>query len=140
MLQPLHDLPPGIEGVHATGTVTKDDYTRVLEPLLAAALRGQRRLRFVYEIGPGLEHFTAGAAWEDLRVGLENLSAFEGIAVVSDVGWVHHAVRIFGFAMPFPVRVFGVAERARAIAWLESLPPPAWTTSQGEAHREARRS
>jgi hypothetical protein len=122
MLQRLEDLPPGIEGIKAIGEVSKEDYTRVLEPLLESAHRDGKKIRFIYELGPDLETFTAGAAWEDMRIGVQFLRAFEGCAIVSDLAWIRETTRLVGFAMPCPIRVFGLQERAQAIAWLEALP------------------
>ena len=122
MLEPLTDLPPGIEGVRASGLVTRADYENVLEPMLEEAHRQGRRVRFLYELSPDVERFTAGAAWEDLRVGVQFLRLFEGCAIVGDLGWLREAARVVGFAMPCPVRAFGTAEREAAIAWLVALP------------------
>jgi hypothetical protein len=121
MLERLTDLPAGIDGVRATGKVSKDDYDRVMEPIIEAARREGRRLRFLYEIGPGLEGFTGGAAWEDAKLGLRNLRSFEGIAVVTDVEWIARSTQLAAFMMPSPVKAFALAERAAAVEWLRTL-------------------
>src|SRR5512146_1678082 len=125
MLQRLADLPPDIEGVRAIGEVSREDYIRVLEPLLEEAQHDGKKIRFLYELGPDLDAATAGAAWEDMRVGVQFVRIFEGCAILSDLAWVREATRLVGFAMPCPVRVFGLQERAQAIAWLQSLPEQA---------------
>ncbi|HEX9621876.1 MAG TPA: STAS/SEC14 domain-containing protein [Polyangiaceae bacterium] len=122
MLQRLADLPPGIDGVKATGTVSKEEYEQVFEPMLEEARREGKRLRLVYQFGPSFERFTAGAAWEDITVGLRSLRLFDGCAIVSDVGWVRESARLAGVLMPCPVRVFDLEERGRAVEWLASLP------------------
>lgn len=121
MLKPLADLPPGIDGVEAVGRVSKEDYDRVMEPLLAAARRDGRKLRFLYQIGPEFKAFTPGAAWSDARLGLSNLRLFEAIALVTDIGWIRESTRLAAFLMPCPVEVFSVADRSRAIDWLQTL-------------------
>ncbi|MCA9710565.1 MAG: STAS/SEC14 domain-containing protein [Myxococcales bacterium] len=130
MLEALTDLPPGIVGVRATGTVTKDDYEAVLEPLFARARREGHRVKFVYQFAPEFDHFTPGAAWEDARMGVGALRLLEGCAVVGDVGWIRESVRMVGFLAPCPVRTFGSGELAAAVEWLESLPG-----GGGTAHR-----
>lgn len=122
MLEPLTDLPPGLEGVRASGRVSKADYENVLEPMLEEAHRQDRRVRFLYEVPSSVEKFTVGAAWEDVRVGVQFLRLFEGCAVVSDIGWLRTATELVGFAMPCPVRAFAPDEREAAIAWLVALP------------------
>lgn len=121
MLERLTDLPPGIDGLEAVGRISKDDYDRVMEPLLDAARREGRRLRFLYEIGPRFQGFTPGAAWTDAKLGLTNLRLFEGVAVVTNVGWIRESTRLAAFMMPCPVEVFSVADRGRAIEWLQTL-------------------
>lgn len=128
MLQILKDLPDGIDGVKAVGTVSKDDYEQVLEPILDEARRDGRRLRFLYQFGPEFAGFTPGAAWEDAKVGLRSMRLFDGCAIVSDVGWLRDSTRLAGFMMPCPVRVFGNPERAAAVEWLGSLPEQAAVT------------
>jgi hypothetical protein len=65
--------------------------------------------------------FTAGAAWEDAKLGLHYMRLFEACAVVTDLAWVKDATRLGGFMMPCPVQVFN-QERDKAVSWLRSLP------------------
>jgi SpoIIAA-like len=128
MLQRLTDLPRGVEGLRAVGKLSKDDYEQVMEPLLDEARREGRRLRFLYQFGPEFEGFTAGAAWEDARIGLHSLRLFDGCAIVSDVGWIRESARLAGFLLPCPVRVFENRERSAAAQWLAGLPEGAAVT------------
>jgi len=130
MIEKLNDLPHGIRGVKALGKVSRNDYTTVLEPMLDEARREGQRVLFLYEIGPGFESFSPGAAWEDAKVGLRSMLQFDGCAVVTDRGWIREATRLAGFLMPCAVRVFGCAEREQAIAWLEGI-----RNRPGIAHR-----
>ncbi|WP_424887060.1 STAS/SEC14 domain-containing protein [Streptomyces sp. XH2] len=122
MLERATDTPAGIDAVKAVGTVSKDDYQKVVEPLIDDARRNGRRIRILCEIGPDFKSFTPGAAWEDLKVGMGSLSLFEGCAVVTDVGWIRESTRLTSFLMPCPVRTFDGRERDEALRWLASLP------------------
>jgi hypothetical protein len=108
--------------VKAFGKLSREDYTRVLDPLFHEARREGRRLRVLYEIGPEFEGFTAGAAWEDAKLGLRSLRTFAGCAVVTNHEWIREATRFAGFFLPCPVKVFPVPDRDKAVAWLGSLP------------------
>lgn len=130
MLEELKDLPDGLSGLKAVGKVTKDDYMTVFEPMLEDARREGRHLRFLYEVGPEFDGFTAAAAWEDAKMGLRAMRLFEGCAIVSDTAWIWEIARVIGFLMPCPVRVFRTPAREEAIAWLRSLPG-----SLGTSHR-----
>ncbi len=122
MLERLQDLPSGIEGVKAVGRVSREDYERVFDPLMDAARREGRRIRLLYQFGPGFEGFTPGAAWEDAKLGLASLRLFDGCAIVSDVGWIRESTRLVGFVMPCPVKVFGNEQLGDAVEWLRALP------------------
>jgi hypothetical protein len=102
--------------------VSKEDYVRTFEPLIDGARREGRRLRLLYELGPDFEGFTAGAAWEDAKLGFRSLRLFDGCAIVTDAMWLRDATRFVGFMMPCPVKSFAIAERHHAIEWLSSLP------------------
>src|SRR5215831_5801358 len=130
MLERITTLPVGLDGVKALGKVSQQDYQQVLEPLIDEARRANRRLRLLYQFGPEFEGFTAGGAWEDASVGLRSLRLIDGLAIVSDVGWIRDSSRLLAFFMPGPVRHFGSGQFADAVAWLQSLPEPA-----GVSHR-----
>jgi hypothetical protein len=122
MLERLSDVPEGVVGVRAVGKVSRDDYEKVLEPLLDEARRAGRRIRFLYQVGPELEGFTPGAAWEDAKVGLRSLQRLAGCAVVTDLVWIRDSTRVAALFLPCPVRVFSNRHRREAIGWLGTLP------------------
>jgi len=125
MLERLTSLPLGVDGVKAVGKVSQQDYQQVLEPLIDEARRVSRRVRLLYQFGPEFEGFTAGGAWEDASVGLKSLRLIDGLALVTDASWIRDSSRLLAFFMPGPVRHFGNAQFADAVAWLESLPQAA---------------
>jgi SpoIIAA-like len=116
MLIRIANLPAGIDGFSAAGTVTHDEYRRALEPIVRAG-----HVRLVYELGPELAPGAASAAWEDLRASMQYLRAFEGCAIVTDHAWIREATRLVAPELPCPVRVFATNERDDAIAWLAAL-------------------
>jgi hypothetical protein len=122
MLEKLTDVPEGVVAIRAVGKVTREDYQRVLEPLLDEARRGGRRIRFLYEIGREFEAFTPSAAWEDAKVGLRSLRSFAACAVVTDHDWIRNATRIAAFLLPCPVRAFSGHDRDKALHWLGGIP------------------
>ena len=113
MLERMQHLPEGIDGVKAVGRVSREDYERVFEPLIDGARREGRRLRLLYQVGPEFEGFSAGAAWEDAKLGLASLRMFEGCAVVTDVGapLSHAAIVAREFGVPCVVNARGAAAR-----------------------------
>ncbi len=118
MIERLDDLPPGIDGLRASGTVSEADYEAAVRPLLEDAARTHRRLRILYHVGPAFDGYTLGGAWADVRLGLRHLEVFERVAVVSDVLWIRAVLRLAGAALPCPVAIFAEAQWDAALTWL----------------------
>jgi SpoIIAA-like len=118
MIRKMEGLPEGVLGFQAEGRVTAGDYTTVLTPAVEAAFRQRDKLRLLYQIGPQFSGFDAGAAWDDMMVGLKHYFSWEKLAIVSDVDWIRNSVRLFGMVMPAQVRIFGNGELEAAKRWV----------------------
>jgi hypothetical protein len=119
MLEPLGDLPEGVIGFRAVGEIHADDYRDVLQPALQQVLDRGENVRIVLEF-PGFDGISAGATWEDLKMGVEHLTRWERVALVTDVEWMIHLTGLFGWMMPGELRHFPLSERDDAIAWAAS--------------------
>jgi hypothetical protein len=60
---------------------------------------------------------SGGAAWQDLKVGVEHLARWKKIALVTDVDWMIHMVSVFGWMTPGEMRHFPLVEQDQAAAW-----------------------
>jgi SpoIIAA-like len=118
MIETLKDFPADTVAVRCSGFVTKADYDQVLLPEVARALKTNERLRLYYEIAPDFSGISTGAMWEDFWVGMQHLTRWKRIAVVTDVPWIEQMVVMFGFLLPGATKVFRVGEEAEARAWL----------------------
>jgi len=118
MIEMIPGMPDEIVAVSAKGTVTGEDYENVLVPAIEDRLKRHQKIRMLYELGREFSGFTAAAMWDDAKVGMRHLIAFEKIAVVSDVDWIAGAVRIFAFVIPCPVRVFRNHKLTDAKNWV----------------------
>jgi len=78
-------------------------------------------LRTLYLI-EDLDEIEPGALWADSKlgvdVGLRHREAWVRSAIVTDIGWMARATRMFAWMIPGEARVFGVAELDRAKAWV----------------------
>jgi hypothetical protein len=118
MLNAMPDLPNGVIGFEASGKLTEADYHDTLLPALEqAAAAGEVRIVIVM---PVFEGFTAGALWQDLKMGVENWRAWKKIALVTDVDWMRHGTEWFGWMTPGEVKHFPIAEQGAAIDWAAS--------------------
>ena len=120
MLQSIEMPRDDMVGFEAKGKVTAEDYQSILHPLVDDARAQGRRIRFLFHLGRDFEGFTAGAGWEDFKLGFRHMRTFERCAVVTDVDWVAHASRFFGAMIPCPVKVFANAAIDEAKHWLAS--------------------
>jgi hypothetical protein len=125
MLTLIAGLPEDVVGVEAIGTVSAEDYERVLVPAVEAALAesGDGRIRLLYVVGHEFPDYTAGAAWKDAKLGLGHVRSWERIAIVGDADWLRHTIQGFGWLMPGEIRVFALEELDGARAWVTSTLP-----------------
>ncbi len=118
MIKLLSGFSENVVAIACEGRVTRKDYDDVLVPAVIAALKGHEKVRLYYETTPQFAAIEAGAMWEDFRIGMEHLTRWERIAVVTDVEWIRYAVYAFGFLFPGIVRVFSYGEASIARAWI----------------------
>jgi hypothetical protein len=116
MIHPLTGLPPGVIGFQVEGQVSADDYRTVLMPAIEAQVAAGNDIRAVL-VFEGSIDFTAGAAWQDLKLGVEERAKWKRVALVTDHEWMARLVQVFAWLMPGEFRHFPLAERDAAIAW-----------------------
>jgi SpoIIAA-like len=117
MIRVLDEMPEGVIGVEAAGKLRAEDYTNVLGPALADAIKAGNKIRIVLIFTGEFEGLEPGALWQDIKMGIRDWSAWERIALVTDHAWMRDGLRMFAWAVPGEVRVFAPTERADAIAW-----------------------
>jgi hypothetical protein len=120
MIEQLSTFPNNVLAFVGRGQVTRADYDAVLVPAVEKVLARHNRVRLYYEIATDFTGIDPGAMWEDFKVGIEHLTRWERIAVVTDVEWIRHTIRLFGFLMPGTVKLFPTSEAARARSWIAS--------------------
>jgi hypothetical protein len=119
MIERIEGMPAGTIGLSASGKLTKDEYQNVLEPALKEGVEsGELRMVFRLTDFDGLE---ANAWFEDAKTGfgaiLHDHAAWRRFALVTDVDWVARAYRLFIWATPGEVKIFGLDELEDAKAW-----------------------
>lgn len=118
MIDVLTGFPDGVIAFAARGKVTRSDYADVLVPKVEEAFARHKKIRCYYELGPLFSGMDPGAAWEDFKVGLEHVSGWEKVAIVTDVDWILRAVNILRFMVPGEIRVFGSNQASEARTWI----------------------
>jgi hypothetical protein len=118
MIEITPGLPDNILAVTAHGTVTTQDYENVLLPAIDELLKRHKKIRFLFRTGEDFAGYTAGSMWDDAKLGVRHLTAFEKIAVVSDVPWLTQATTLFRFLIPCSVKIFSGKNLLDAEAWV----------------------
>ena len=118
MIDILSGFPENILAFRAHGVVDKDDYENIMIPAFQAGFSRDEKLRVYYEVASDFDHYTAGAMWEDMGLGLSYFDRWESVVVVSDIDWMVRATELFRFLCPCPVKVFSLAEADKAKAWI----------------------
>ena len=121
MFTPIDGFPDEVAAVRGTGLVAAEDYRTVLEPEIARASAGGRKVRLLMELGDGFEGYDPGALLADSALGIGHLGSFERIAIVTDTEWLARAVHLFGGLIPGEVRLFPAAGAGVAYAWIRSM-------------------
>ena len=118
MIETIPGLPDNVLGLRASGKVTMEDYEQVFEPAIEKATAGGAKVRLLFELTPEFDGYTAGAAFDDAKMGMKYISSFERCAVISEVDWINSAIKMFGFAVPCPIKVFKNSELGDARSWI----------------------
>lgn len=118
MIECIDTFPDNVVALVAKGQVTKSDYEQMVIPSVEAALKRHHKIRLYYELGSQFSGIDPGAAWEDMKVGVEHLTRWDRAAIVTDVDWIRHMIDAFRFLMPGRLRVFPTAQTNEARAWI----------------------
>ena len=118
MFTPIADLPETTVGFTAHGKIHAEDYNNTLIPAIEDLIARTGAARVLLVLGPDWDGYTAGAMFDDAKLGIEHLKAWERFAIVSDAAWVHHVAKVFGLLVPGDVRAFAISDLDVATAWV----------------------
>ncbi len=118
MITKLPGLPENILGFEAKGELTAKDYENVLIPEVEKVLEKYKKVRLLYYLGPEFEGFTAGAVWDDAKIGLKHLLAWDKVALVTDVNWLRKTINCIAFLIPGSVKLFANDNLDAARDWI----------------------
>lgn len=118
MIEALTGFPDNVAAFACHGHVTKADYEKVLIPDVENRLAHNDKVRIYYETAPDFAGVDPGAVWDDTKVGFAHWFRWERLAVVTDVEWIKHTMKIFGFLMPGELRAFPTTEATAARDWI----------------------
>jgi hypothetical protein len=120
MIERIDDMPAGTIGLRASGNLTKEDYTEVLEPALKEGIEsGELRMLFLLT---GFDKLELGAWPEDIKTGMRTWvrdhGAWKRFALVTDSDWVRNAMHMLTWLTPGEVMVGEPGEEEEAKRWV----------------------
>ncbi len=122
MIEQLENMPEGVLGFDFTGEISRSDYEETLIPLLREAVESEDGVRCLCRLGSEFDGYDAGAAWEDLKTGVElglgRHSAWKRLALVTDIDWIRHLTTLFGWMTPGELKIFSLGDIEAARAWV----------------------
>ncbi len=118
MLQFINDLPEDIVGIHAIGEVTKEDIDEVLIPRIDGLVARQDKIKYILILETDIQQFTAGALWDDFKLGIKNFTKWNKIAVVTDQKSVEWFTDAFRFLIPGKSKGFALNQLDEAVRWI----------------------
>jgi hypothetical protein len=121
MIEVIEGLPGHVTAFRATGTVTKDDYQKVINPIVKNAVVAFGRVSYMLVLNTELKNYTLGAWIEDGLLGLRHYSKWEKLAIVTEKDSIKKFTDNFGFLIPCPTKGFKMEELGAAKKWVSDL-------------------
>ena len=118
MLTIIEGLPDHVIGIRITDKLRAQDYEQQLIPLVNARLDKHDKLDLLCCIDGEWKGMEAGAAWQDLHLGLGNLGHWARMAIVTDIKWLENAIKLFRLFSPGELRHFDSDDYDEASAWV----------------------
>ena len=118
MIQPLEDLPAGVIGFRAMGTIEASDYRDVLDPAIDAAIADQGSVNLVVVMGDEFDRYSLGAMLEDAKLIGRPLSAWNRAAFVTNHDVLAGIATASGGLVPGEFKVFSLDQQDAAVAWV----------------------
>ena len=114
----IHDLPPHVVGVQATGVISKDDYENILYPAMEDLYRRTGTVSLLLQIETELHNYTTGAWVSDARLGIKYFMKWKKVAVVSRKPGIKWFTDTFGILVPGDYKGFLMADLVEAKRWI----------------------
>ncbi len=118
MITLITGLPEMVIGLSAEGKITGTDYENVVIPAVEAKLKKHKKISLLYQLGEKFTGYDLNALWDDAKVGMKHLSAWNKVALVSDHEMINAFARFFGHMFTCEFRIFRNSEIERAKKWI----------------------
>lgn len=118
MIEQMKDLPANVVGFRATGKVTKEEFDTILIPAVDKVADATGKINYLFVLDTDVSNMSAGAWYDDMKVGLKHLMQWRKIAIASDQSGVNSFTDIAKHVMPGEVRAYTISQINEAAQWL----------------------
>lgn len=118
MITQITGLAGNTVGFTLTGDITKEAYDTIIFPAVERARAAGGSINLMLVINTDLSNFTIGAWMKDALLGLQNLTRFGRVAVVSDSHMVKNMTSMANMVVPGDYKYFLPAEENEAKVWV----------------------
>ena len=105
MIELIPNLPDPVLGIRAEGKVTSSDYISVFVPAVKEKLSKNAKISLLYHLVEDFDNYGLAAIWEDIKMGIQHYTAWEKVAIITDVGWVGNMSIFFGYIIPLHILI-----------------------------------
>lgn len=117
MIEPLPDVPEGVLGFRAVGTVDAADYRKVLDPAIDAWIAKGKRVNLVYVLGEEFTRYSLSALWQDMLLEGKPEGSWGRVALVTDHRILGELVQGLGSLSLADFKRFKLADLPVALEW-----------------------
>ena len=117
MISLILDAPENVAAFQAMGEITKEDFDLVVTPEVKKKIEKFSELNYLMLLDTDINHFTAGAWFEDVLLGLKNLTQWNRAAIVTDSNGIQNFTEIFSGLMPGGFKAFPKENLYNALYW-----------------------
>lgn len=121
MIEVIHGLPAHVTAFRATGIVTRNDYQKIINPLVKSVVTAFGKVNYMLVLATPLKNYTAGAWIEDGLLGLRYFTKWKKLAIVTEKDEIKSFTDTFGKLIPPLTKGFKMEDISLAKQWISDL-------------------
>lgn len=118
MIEIIHGLPPHVAAFKATGTITEDDYIKIINPIVDKIDKDFGKISYLLVLNTSLYNYSIGAWIKDVVLGFKYLSKWSKLAIVTENKTIKDFTDFFGNLIPPKTKGFMMDDLEAAKRWV----------------------
>lgn len=121
MTEVLSGFPPTVAAFKVTDKVTKDDYEKIIIPLVDKIAKEFKKVNFLLQLDTDMSNYSIGAWVDDILLGIKHIAHWHRVAIVSHHDIVKKITDVFGHLVPGEYRGFRMEDMSEATKWVSEV-------------------